>query len=160
MRVSRQAAADNRRRILSEAARLFREHGIERAGVDAITDAAGLTHGAFYSQFESKEAVAAEALRLVLDESRELWARSATAKDKPAALDRIIDRYLSARHRDSLGEGCAVAALGSDIARQPKKIRKVFTKNLAESFEILAGLLPARDASTRYDMAIRLFSAM
>ena len=71
MRVSKQAAAENRRRILTAAARLFREHGIDGAGVDAITEAAGLTHGAFYSQFESKEAVVAEALRLVLDESRE-----------------------------------------------------------------------------------------
>jgi len=51
VRVSKQAAAENRRRILTAAARLFREHGIDGAGVDAITAAAGLTHGAFYSQF-------------------------------------------------------------------------------------------------------------
>ena len=160
MRVSRQAATDNRRRILAAAARLFREHGIVGAGVDAITKAAGLTHGAFYSQFESKEVVVAEALRRVLDEARELWARDASSEDKGDALERIIDRYLSPRHRDSPGAGCAVAALGSDIARQPKKIRGLATKRLDESLKILAGLVPTRTASRRYDAAIRLFSAM
>ena len=56
MRVSKQAAAENRQRILDAAAEMFREHGIDGAGVDAITEAAGLTHGAFYSQFGSKDA--------------------------------------------------------------------------------------------------------
>jgi TetR/AcrR family transcriptional repressor of nem operon len=99
--VSKQAAAENRRRILTAAARLFREQGIDGAGVDAITEAVGLTHGAFHSQFESKEAVVAEALRLVLDESRELWERDASGEEKSDVLERIIDRYLSRRHRDS-----------------------------------------------------------
>jgi TetR/AcrR family transcriptional regulator, transcriptional repressor for nem operon len=160
MRVSKQAAAENRRRILTAAARLFREQGIDGAGVDAITDAAGLTHGAFYSRFGSKEAVVAEALSLVLDESRELWARDASEAKGSTALERIIDRYLSQRHRDSPGAGCAVAAFGPDIARQPKKVRDVFTERLEESLEILAGLVPAKTASRRYDVAIRLFSAM
>jgi TetR/AcrR family transcriptional regulator, transcriptional repressor for nem operon len=160
MRVSKQAAADNRRRILAAAARLFREQGIDRASVDAITEAAGLTHGAFYSQFESKEAVVAEALRLVLDETRELWARDASSEDKSGALERIIDRYLSPQHRDSPGAGCAAAALGSDIARQPRKIRGLATKRLDESLEILAGLVPMKPANRRYDGAIRLFSTM
>src|SRR5215831_1462036 len=89
MRVSKQAAADNRRRILNAAARLFREEGIDGAGVDAVTEAAGLTHGAFYSWFESKEALVLEALRLVLDELRELWSRNASGKDKRDALETI-----------------------------------------------------------------------
>lgn len=160
MRVSKQAAADNRRRILTAAAQLFRERGIDGAGVDAITEAAGLTHGAFYSQFESKEAVAAEALRLALDESRASWARDSSGKDKGDVVEMLIDRYLSPRHRDSLGTGCAVAALGSDLARQPKKVRDVFTEKLEETLESLAQLVPARTASRRYDVAIRLFSSM
>jgi len=160
MRVSKQAAAENRRRILTAAAQLFREHGIDGAGVDAITRAAGLTHGAFYSQFESKETVVAEALSLVLDEARESWARDAGGKSKSDVLEGIIDRYLSPRHRDSPGAGCVVAALGADLARQPKKIRDLATKRLDETLEVLAGLLPARPASRRYDAAIRLFSTM
>jgi TetR/AcrR family transcriptional regulator, transcriptional repressor for nem operon len=160
MRVSKQAAADNRRRILAAAAKLFREQGIDGAGVDAITEAAGLTHGAFYSQFESKEAVVAETLRRVLDQARELWAHDAKSESEGDALERIIDRYLSPVHRDSPGTGCAAAALGADIARQPKKIRALATKGLDEGLEILAEFIPARTPSRRYDGAIRLFSAM
>jgi len=160
MRVSKLAAADNRRRTVTSAARLFREHGFDGAGVDAVTEAAGLTHGAFYSQFESKEAVVAEALRLALDESRALWARDASGKDKRDALERIIGRYLSPRHRDSLGAGCAVAALGSDLPRQPKRIREVFTKRLEEGLEVLTTLVPGRTVSHRRDVAIQLFATM
>jgi TetR/AcrR family transcriptional repressor of nem operon len=161
VRVSKQAAAENRRRILTAAARLFREHGIDGAGVDAITEAAGLTHGAFYSQFGSKEAVVVEALRLVLDESNELWGvQGASGTDKRRALETIIDGYLSPRHRTALGKGCAVAALGSDLPRQSKKVRQVFTKRLEEGLEVLAGLVPAKAASRRHDVAIQLFSTM
>ena len=160
MRVSKQAAAANRRRILTAAGRLFREHGIDGAGVDAITEAAGLTHGAFYSQFGSKEEVVVEVLRLVLDESNALWAQGASETDKRGALERIIEGYLSPRHRNALGKGCAVAALGSDLPRQSKKAREVFTKRLEEGIEVLAGLVPAKAASRRHDVAIQLFSAM
>ena len=160
MRVSKQEAAENRQRILTSAADLFRAHGIDGAGIDAITAAAGLTHGAFYSQFGSKEAVVVEALRLVLDASNEIWVQGASGTDKRRALERIIDGYLSPRHRNALGKGCAVAALGSDLPRQSKKVREVFTKKLEECLEVLAGLLPAKAASQRHDTAIQLFSAM
>src|SRR5437870_11929393 len=66
MRVSKERAELNRKQILTAAARLFRENGIRATGVDSISHGAGLTHGAFYSQFESKEALAAEAIRLAL----------------------------------------------------------------------------------------------
>ena len=160
MRVSKQAAAENRQRILAAATRLFREHGIAGAGVDAVTEAAGLTHGAFYSQFGSKEAVVAEALSLALDESRGLWERRAGGKDRRQALGRIIDGYLSSQHRNSMGEGCAVAALGSDLPRQPRSVRGVFTKRLEESLAALGKLMPGETTSRRHDEAIQLFSTM
>ena len=160
MRVSKKTAAENRRRILTAASRLIREQGINGAGVDSITAAAGLTHGAFYSQFDSKEALVEEVLRLVLDESYELWARRASRKGKRDALETIIDGYLSPRHQKSLGEGCAVAALGSDLPRQPTMVRRAFTEKLEESLAILASLVPAKAASRRDDVAIQLFSSM
>lgn len=160
MRVSKQAAAENRQRILTAAARLFRERGIDGAGVDAITEAAGLTHGAFYSQFGSKEAVVVEALRMVLDESNARWAQGASSADKHQILEAIIDGYLSPRHRNALGKGCAVAALGSDLPRQSKKARQVVTERLEEGLDVLAGLVPARTAARRQEVAIQLFSAM
>ena len=54
MRVTKERAAENRERILTEAARLFRERGVSAVGMDALAEAAGMTHGSLYSQFDSK----------------------------------------------------------------------------------------------------------
>ena len=62
MRVSREKAAENRVRIVETASRLFREGGFEGVGVDAVMNAAGLTHGGFYGHFGSKDELAAEAV--------------------------------------------------------------------------------------------------
>ncbi|MGH7819105.1 MAG: TetR/AcrR family transcriptional regulator [Vicinamibacterales bacterium] len=160
MRVSKEKAAENRRRILTAAARLFREQGIGGAGVDAITEAAGLTHGAFYSQFESKESVVAEAVRLAIDESRQVLERSSKGREKSRARSRFVAAYLARSHRDSPGNGCVIAALGADVARQPKTVRAVFTKALKDALETIADLVPGRAAPRRYDDAIALFSGM
>ena len=160
MRVSKQQAADNRRRFLTAAARLFRERGIDGTGVDAITKAAGLTHGAFYSQFESKEAVVAEAMRLATEQSRHALESFAKGKGRREALTRVVDAYLARRHRDAPGQGCAIAALGAEMARQPKAVRAPFTKALEEMLEKLADLARGKAARDRYDEAIALFSGM
>ena len=86
--------------------------------------------------------------------------RAPAAPTNVAPSRAIIDGYLSPRHRNALGKGCAVAALGSDLPRQSKKVRQVFTKRLEEGLEVLAGLVPAKAASRRHDVAIQLFSAM
>src|SRR5256712_10180153 len=127
MRVSKEKAAKNRQQILSAAARLFRENGIRATGVDSISRSAGVTHGAVYSQFESKEALAAEAIRLALSRWRRVWQRAADRKRPSEALRSIVTGYLSPEHRDSPGRGCVVAALGPSVARQPRKGRAAFT---------------------------------
>ena len=99
-------------------------------------------------------------MRLVLDESNALWAQGASETDKRGALERIIEGYLSPRHRNALGKGCAGAALGSDLPRQAKTARAVSTTRREEGLEVLAGLVPAKAASRRHDVAIQLFSAM
>src|SRR5258707_6489167 len=108
--------------MLSLAARLFRDRGIGATGVDAITEDAGLTHGAVYSQFGSKEAIAAEAMREALAGSRRLWRRLLERNGRGKAFPAIVERYLSRDHRDSAGAGCVVAAPGSAIAKQPKRV--------------------------------------
>src|SRR3954449_11118424 len=69
MRVTKEKAAENRERILAEAARLFRERGVSAVGMDDLAEAAGMTHGSLYSQFESKEHLATEALGRAFDAS-------------------------------------------------------------------------------------------
>jgi len=160
MRVSKEKAAQNRQQILSAAARLFRENGIRATGVDSISRRAGLTHGAFYSQFGSKEALAAEAIRLALSRWRRVWQRAADRKRPSEAFRSIVTGYLSPEHRDAPGRGCVVAALGPSVARQPRKVRAAFTGELKDAVDFLAALVPGNGPSPRHDDALAAFACM
>src|SRR5215510_12128974 len=160
MRVSKAQAAQNRQHILTAAARRFREQGVSATGVDAITQDASLTHGAVYSHFGSKEAIAAEAIELALQGSRRLWQRLAECKGGEKAFAAIVAQYLSRDHRDSPGQGCVVAALGAEIARQPRSVREAFTEELKAGLEFLAGVMPGEDPARRREDAIAAFAAM
>ena len=159
MRVSKEKAAENRERILTAAARLFREHGIDATGVDSITDDAGLTHGGLYSQFGSKEAIAAEAIRFALARGKRRWQRALERNPGKHAIPAIVEGYLSRAHRDAPGNGCVVAALGPDIARQPRSVRQAFTKEVRDDLEFLSRLMPD-DGRSRYEDAIVAFASM
>ena len=160
MRVSKVKAAQNRERILASAARLFREQGISATGVDAITEDAGLTHGGLYSQFGSKEAIAAEAIQFALTRSKRVWQRTLERNPGMRALPAIVDGYLSRAHRDAPGNGCVVAALGTDIARQPRRVRQVFTREIKNDLEFLSRLMPNGGGEDRFEDAIVAFASM
>ena len=160
MRVSKQKAAENRERILTSAARLFRERGIGATGVDSITEDAGLTHGGLYSQFGSKEAIAAEAIRFALGRGRRVWQRAVERNPGKNALPAIVESYLSRAHRDTPGTGCVVAALGTDIARQPRRVRQAFTRQLKDDLEFLSGHIPNGGSSDRFEEALAAFASM
>jgi TetR/AcrR family transcriptional repressor of nem operon len=160
MRVSKEKAAQNRQDIVTAAARLFRERGVSATGVDAITEDAGLTHGAVYSQFGSKEAIAAEAIRLAFTGSKRRWQRLAERKGVEKAFAAIVANYLSRDHRDAPGQGCVVAALGSEIARQPQSVREAFTEEFKNGLAFLAEVMPGDDSSGRYEDAIAAFAGM
>ena len=147
MRVSKEKAAQNRERILTEAARLFRERGLSGIGVDALTDAAGLTHGSLYSQFGSKERLAAEALSHALSKS------SANMNDA-GTLDDYIARYLSSEHRARRGDGCVMAALAGEIPRQGAAIRHSFTGAVRAMVKRIAGLMPGTRGSEDEALAV------
>src|ERR1700761_3717150 len=136
MNVSKEKAAENRELILTQAARLFREKGVQGVGVDALTQAAGLTHGSLYSRFGSKEKLLAEALTH----------GHAVSQSRAASVKRIedaISMYLSPGHRDNPGAGCFMAALGCDMPRQSKEVRASFTQIVRNNMTRLVGLLPA-----------------
>ena len=120
VRVSKEKAAENRERILLAAARLMRERGISGAGVDALTEAAGMTHGSLYSQFGSKERLVEEAVA---------YAIAAKGQEMPEvfSLSEYVSEYLSAAHRDGPGNGCPLAALCCDVSRQSEGVRERFT---------------------------------
>jgi TetR/AcrR family transcriptional regulator, transcriptional repressor for nem operon len=160
MRVSKERTERNRQHILTVAARLFRENGFRATGVDSISQEAGLTHGAFYSQFASKDALAAEAIGLALSRWRRVWRRAAERRTGSQAFRRIVADYLSTKHRDSPGRGCVVAALGASVARQPRTVRAAFTRELKDAVDFLAELVPGANPAQRHADAIAAFACM
>ena len=132
MRVSKEQAAENRERILKETSRLIRERGISGTGVDALTEAAGMTHGSLYSQFGSKERLVEDAVA---------YAITAKGQEVPEtfALSAYVSEYLSPRHRDMPGSGCPFAALCCEMPRQRKAVRERFTAGLRGMIGLLSG---------------------
>ncbi|NMK46997.1 TetR/AcrR family transcriptional regulator [Achromobacter sp. Bel] len=118
MRVSRAQAQENRTRVVDTASALFRERGYDGIGVVELMAAAGLSHGGFYNQFKSKAALMSEAAACGL-------ARS-SVEMADVDVGRFITHYLSRKHRDSRADGCTIAALGGDAARQDDEIKSVF----------------------------------
>ncbi|MGA2043062.1 MAG: TetR/AcrR family transcriptional regulator [Roseiarcus sp.] len=137
MKVTKEKSAENRARLVKTAARLFRERGIDGVGVAEIGKAAGLTHGALYGQFPSKQALVAEALTHGMAASQAYM--TAPASHGAPTLSDQLDRYLALDHRDNLAGGCAMAASASEIARQDEAV----SAHLAEGFEQMVGSLQA-----------------
>ena len=120
MRVTKEQAAKNRERILKAASRLLREHGISGVGVDALTEAAGMTHGSLYSQFGSRERLVEEAVAYAI-------AAKGQAEPDAVALNDYVSEYLSPAHRDKPGRGCPIADLCCEMPRQSRGARERFT---------------------------------
>ncbi len=126
MRVTKEKAAENRAALVQAAGRLFRERGIDGVGVAEISMKAGLTHGALYAQFPSKDALAAEAFAAA---SQEGWEQVTADRDgRPATLTDLLDYYLSFEHRDNLATSCPLSASASEIGRQDKVVCARFTE--------------------------------
>jgi len=159
MKVSREQAAENRERIVQVAAKLFRERGFDGIGVADLMKAAGLTHGGFYGHFASKEDLAAEASGRALEELAQYW--SAVIEKAPdEAFSTIVNRYLSEGHRDAPGRGCLVAALGSDVGRQARTVRRVVTDGIQAFIGQLMQLVPGKSKAARRRQALADFAAM
>ena len=135
LKVTKEKAADNRAALVQAAGRLFRERGIDGVGVAEISKKAGLTHGALYAQFPSKEALAAEAFASGLKPGMEQM--TADRDGSPAALADFLDHYLSLEHRDNLATGCPMAASASEVARQDKVIGERFTEGFEQIIAVM-----------------------
>lgn len=136
MRYPAKETAAKHERIVKEASRLFRERGFENVTVGEVMKAAGLTHGAFYAHFASKQdlekAAIAYGQRVSAGRAREA---GSTKKGRKA----YADRYLSPRHRDNPGNGCSMAALGEEVARSTPEIKEAFEQGLEEILSAQGG---------------------
>jgi TetR/AcrR family transcriptional repressor of nem operon len=143
---SQEEKKTNHQQIVEVAARKMREAGTEGPGVAEIMKAAGLTHGGFYKHFDSRDELVAEAVEAAIAQGREGFeAATADAEDPLAA---FVDWYLSTTHRDDPGSGCAVVALGSDVARADDRVRAAYRGQvetyIAHMEELLGGGVEAR----------------
>lgn len=148
MRVSREKALESREQVIETAARLLRERGFDGIGVADIMKAAGMTHGGFYRHFESKDDLAVKASERAITESKAALVDE-LSKNPQDPLRAIIERYVSAVHRDDPGTGCILPALAADAARRDDPaLREVFTANIREYLDQLGALLAVRPAAT------------
>lgn len=137
MRMSREDAAKNRDRVVRTASRMFREDGYDGTGIAALMKAAGLTNGAFYKQFDSKEALIAEATAFGLAENAKAWEKVLEdAGDDP--LKTLAEWYLSDIHMAHRGKGCTYATLASEAPRHDDELRQAFDEGLRKSLSILS----------------------
>nr|WP_294549769.1 TetR/AcrR family transcriptional regulator [uncultured Rhodopila sp.] len=131
---------ETRQRILDAAGLLFRQHGIDGVGVDAVMKQAGLTHGGFYAHFASKEALAAEVARSLLEKSARSWDEISRTDDPGPALRRIVAGYLNPEKVAS-GLCCSLTSLGPDFARRSAS-RSAVGGALRGMLEALARVMP------------------
>jgi TetR/AcrR family transcriptional repressor of nem operon len=159
MKVTREQVARNRQRILEVAGKLFREKGFDGVSVADIMNKAGLTHGGFYGHFASKEALAAQACAVAVADTMDTWA--ALAGDKSAdQLGAIVTAYVTPRHRDDLGGGCVLAALGADAVRQRGAVRRAFTEGIRSTVAMLSRIAPGRSDLAKREKALATLAGL
>lgn len=141
MKVTKAQVQANRVRIVETASVLFRERGYDGVGIADLMATAGFTHGGFYKHFPSKADLQAEAA------SRGFAQTAAKAEGVDAV--EFVKYYLSREHRDARGEGCTMAALCGDAARQPEPIKTVFATGVESQLAILANKAGAPEDGKR-----------
>ena len=137
MRYTSDHKAKTREQLLQAAAREIRAKGPDGVAVAGIMAQVGLTHGGFYAHFESREALVIEAFAYAMDRSTERWRKIAEQTPADKRLTTIIQSYLTPVHRDDPGHGCAVPALGAEIARESPKTRKAFAAKLEQMIDVM-----------------------
>ena len=147
-------------RIVSAAARAIRRTGYAGTGVADIMKEAGLTHGAFYAHFDSREAMLAEAASRACAESAaavsDVVARAPTDK----ALTAMLGAYLSREHMQRVEVGCPLAALGSETSRQASEVRHVATRHFKEMIDLVARQSPDWGQPSAHERALVTVATM
>jgi TetR/AcrR family transcriptional regulator, transcriptional repressor for nem operon len=157
MRNAAGARADSKResldKILDAAARRIREEGLDGAAIVPVMRDAGLTHGAFYSHFSSKDDLASAAFGRAITTGRRHWIKPWRGESWSERLTSLAKRYLSTAHRDDLSTSCGFATLGSDAAHASDQFRASYEHELRTS---LAAICGDDESDDRLDDAIAL----
>ena len=151
--------AQSRERILQEASIQVRSGGLESLSVAKLMRSVGLTHGGFYGHFASRSELLACALDPALADGAAA-SRADEPAERPMHFEAFLRGYLSRSHRDARHDGCAIAALASDVARADEDapaLREAMTARLEAFIARVAG---AVDARRNDDEAMFAVSAM
>jgi AcrR family transcriptional regulator len=157
MRYSKDHKQATRQRILEAAGRRFKQDGIDGAGVAAVMSDAGLTNGAFYAHFASKEDLVATA---VADQLRAQRASVSAQTPDLAGLEQYVRAYLSVEHRDNPDDGCPSAALLDEIGRCPDAVKRAYTDGLLAMVDDIAARLAPQDPPSARAKTLSVFALM
>jgi TetR/AcrR family transcriptional repressor of nem operon len=157
MRYSKDHKQATRQRILEAAGRRFKQDGIDGAGLATVMSDAGLTNGAFYAHFSSKEDLVANVLAEQLRVQRQ--SLDGEPPDR-AGLEAFVRSYLSPEHRDQFADGCPSAALLDEIARRPADTRDVFTAEVMGIIDDIASRINPTDVEAGRVDALTVFGLM
>jgi TetR/AcrR family transcriptional repressor of nem operon len=160
MRYSLEHKEQNHEKILSMAARSFRERGGDSSGIGMVMKKVGLKKGGFYRHFRSKDDLFVEAVGRALEEMGRGTLEVVKSAPEGQALRAIIERYLSTGHASSPGAGCVLAALGPELARKPIAIRKRIEALLEAYRERLLPFMPGQTREEKLAKCRLLFPSM
>jgi len=150
---SKKDKEDTHARIVSVAAKRFRELGLEGIGVADVMKEAGVTVGGFYKHFDSRDELVVEALATAFQDL-DRW------EEHTDTLTKLLETYLSEEHRDTPGTGCALGALLGDMSRASRSAKTVYTARYKRTLAYSTGLVPPNGTSDRRARAILMISAM
>ena len=161
-RINARAAAkeESHERIVRAAARAIRRSGYDGTGVADIMKEAGLTHGAFYAHFASREAMLAEAADRAGAESNAFAASVIAAVPPEQSLHALMHTYLSEEHLVGIESGCPVSALGSEMPRQAPEVRRAATRRIKEMIDLVARQSPDWGQPAAHERALVTVAAM
>jgi TetR/AcrR family transcriptional repressor of nem operon len=142
MRYSKDHKAETHARIVRNASMRLRVKGTRGVGVADLMKEAGLTHGGFYAHFGSREDLVIEAVAQAMEKSNAHWRRSTGQPSLAERLRTLVDGYLTLRHRDDPGHGCAIPSLAADIVREGGRSRRMFAAKIDEMIEVFLDGLP------------------
>lgn len=157
MRYPAHQTAERHQRILEEASRLFRAKGFAAASIGDVMKACGLTHGGFYAHFDSKDALARASLEHAMEQKLE-DVRRLTANGENSKAD-FLTSYLSMSHRNHPEDGCAIAALAVDVAREPST-QPNFTARLKRMVATFEQYLPWNKSRSKERQALCFTAAI
>ena len=157
MRYRKEHKQATRRRILETAGRRFKRDGIDGSGIATLMADAGLTNGAFYAHFASKEDLVATA---VADQLRAQRASLSGQTPDRAGLEQYVRAYLSVEHRDNPDDGCPSAALLDEIGRCPDAVKRAYTDGLLAVIDDIAAHLAPHDPPSARAKTLSVFALM